>query len=114
VALGLAILVTGLGLALCISGRQAELITQGWIIVGFGALIGIACIRAVADRDASPERLTEYYDHPTQAGLIAALVWAVFFCADVYLTDENLLWRREDVEPVSPPVNEFASTPPVG
>ncbi len=78
VALAMAVLVTCLGLALCISGRQAELVTQGWIVVGFGALTGVACIRAVADRDALPKRLSEYYDHPTQAGLIAALIWAVF------------------------------------
>ena len=87
-ALCLAILVALVGLFLASTGRDTLLGSHGWIILVFGLILSFGLARTMTYQGPEPEELEgrrkEYYDTPTQAGIVLAMVWAIigFFVGD--------------------------------
>jgi len=81
-ALGLAVVVALAGLILAAAGRDTLIGSQGWIILLFGVVVSFGIVTALSDRGPDParlaDRLNEYYDTPTKAGIVLAMVWVVF------------------------------------
>ncbi len=81
-ALCLAIVVALVGLFLGSAGRNTLLGFHGWIILVFGVIVSFAIAGAMTHEAPDPERLAdrlnEYYDSPTRAGILLAMVWGVF------------------------------------
>ena len=65
------------GLAMAIAGRGDLLSTHGWLIFGLSLIAFFAAVRQFDRPEPSAERLSEYYDAPTRAGLILTLIWGV-------------------------------------
>ncbi|WP_245891930.1 MULTISPECIES: cytochrome-c oxidase, cbb3-type subunit I [Devosia] len=65
------------GLAMAIAGRGDLLSTHGWLIFGLSLLAFFAAVRQFDRPEPSAERLSEYYDAPTRAGLVLTLIWGV-------------------------------------
>ena len=65
------------GLAMAIAGRGDLLGTHGWLIFGLSLIALFAAVRQFDRPEPSAERLSEYYDAPTRAGLILTLIWGV-------------------------------------
>ncbi len=74
----LAGLVTLMGAALGIAGRNDLLGYHGLLIVVFGAVIMIALLRNLDAPEPEESRLSEYYDDPIRFGIVLTMVWAVF------------------------------------
>jgi len=81
-ALGLAILVVLAGLLLAAAGRDTVMGSHGWVVLLFGLALSFGIVRALSHPGLDPaglaERLKEYYDAPTRAGIVLAMVWVVF------------------------------------
>ena len=81
-ALGLAIFVALVGLFLASMGRDTLLGIHGWIILVFGLFVALAMVEIMTRGGPDPVELAKrrkaYYDSPSQAGIILAMVWAVF------------------------------------
>ncbi len=77
--LGIAILValTLAGLALAIAGRDDPVALHGFVVVVFALLLLFFVAGHYYDPEPSAERLAEYYDDPTRAGIVFAMAWAV-------------------------------------
>ncbi|MEQ8601652.1 MAG: cytochrome-c oxidase, cbb3-type subunit I [Devosia sp.] len=65
------------GLAMAIAGRGDLLSTHGWLIFGLSLIAFFAAVRQFDRPEPSAERLSEYYDAPTRAGLVLTLIWGV-------------------------------------
>ena len=74
----LAGLVTLMGAALGIAGRNDLLGYHGLLIVVFGAVIMIALLRNLDAPEPEESRLSEYYDDPIRFGIVLTMAWAVF------------------------------------
>ncbi|RXF70905.1 cytochrome-c oxidase, cbb3-type subunit I [Hansschlegelia zhihuaiae] len=65
------------GLALAVAGGQDLLAAHGWLTV-VCALAGLFyVISGYFEPEPSPERLARYYDEPTKAGVVIAMIWAI-------------------------------------
>ena len=66
------------GLAMAVAGRDDPLGTHGIIVL----LVSIAAVFAIMSGYDAPEpaveRLKDYYDAPSKAGILLAMVWVVF------------------------------------
>ncbi|WEX10820.1 cytochrome-c oxidase, cbb3-type subunit I [Chelativorans sp. AA-79] len=78
IGLVLAGLVTLMGAALGIAGRNDVLAYQGLLIVVFGALVMIALLRNLDAPEPYESRLAEYYDDPIRFGIVLTMLWAIF------------------------------------
>lgn len=78
IGLVLAGLVTLMGAALGIAGRNDVLGYQGLLIVIFGALVIIALLRKLDAPEPDESRLAEYYDDPIRFGIVLTMLWAIF------------------------------------
>ncbi|WP_265519321.1 cytochrome-c oxidase, cbb3-type subunit I [Nitratireductor luteus] len=78
IGLVLAGLVTLMGAALGIAGRNDVLGYQGLLIVVFGALVMIALLRNLDAPEPDESRLAEYYDDPIRFGIVLTMLWAIF------------------------------------
>uniref|UniRef100_Q11G35 cytochrome-c oxidase n=1 Tax=Chelativorans sp. (strain BNC1) TaxID=266779 RepID=Q11G35_CHESB len=78
VGLALAGLVTLMGAALGIAGRNDVLGYQGLLIVVFGALVMITLLRNLDAPEPDESRLAEYYDDPIRVGIVLTMLWAIF------------------------------------
>ena len=78
IGLWLAGLVTLMGAALGIAGRNDVLGYQGLLIVIFGAFVIIALLRNLDAPEPDESRLTEYYDDPIRTGIVLTMLWAIF------------------------------------
>ncbi len=66
------------GLAMIGAGRNDDALgTHGFIVLGVSLGLTFLVISRYFDPEPSQERLSEYYDDPTRAGIILAMVWAV-------------------------------------
>ncbi|WP_246727909.1 cytochrome-c oxidase, cbb3-type subunit I [Chelativorans sp. Marseille-P2723] len=74
----LAGIVTLMGAALGIAGRNDLLGYHGLLIVVFGAVVMIALLRNLDAPEPEESRLSEYYDDPIRFGIVLTMVWAVF------------------------------------
>jgi cytochrome c oxidase cbb3-type subunit 1 len=81
-ALGLAIVVALAGLFLASLGRDTFLGVHGWIILIFGLIASLGIVEIMTRGGPDPQVLAErrkaYYDMPSQAGIVLAMIWAVF------------------------------------
>jgi cytochrome c oxidase cbb3-type subunit 1 len=77
----LALVILGLlglcGLAMAVAGRHDPLGAHGFIVMAFCAGMAFVVIAGYYDPEPDPQRLSRYYDDPTKAGIILALIWAV-------------------------------------
>ena len=78
IGLVLAGLVTLMGAALGIAGRNDVLGYQGLLIVVFGALVMIALLRNLDAPEPDESRLADYYDDPIRFGIVLTMLWAIF------------------------------------
>ena len=78
IGLLLAGLVTLMGAALGILGRNDLLGYHGLLITIFGAVVMIALLRNIDAPEPSESRLSEYYDDPIRFGIVLTMIWAVF------------------------------------
>jgi len=78
VALVIAAVLAGLGLAMAVAGRHDPLGFHGALILGAGLAASFLVISGFYAGEPTDERLSSYYDTPTKAGIVLALVWAVF------------------------------------
>jgi len=76
-ALFASILVAIAGFALAAAGRQDPVGVQGFIILLSGLACMFAVIRGFFEPEPGNERLLQYYDEPTKAGIVLAMIWAV-------------------------------------
>ncbi|WP_323014121.1 cytochrome-c oxidase, cbb3-type subunit I [Devosia sp.] len=77
---GALILLGGLvliGLAMAIAGRNDLLGIHGGIVLAAGLWGFVVVMRQFDLPEPSAERLSEYYDAPTRAGLILTLIWGI-------------------------------------
>ena len=65
------------GMAMAVAGRADPIGTQGFIIVAFAVLVIATVANGYYLPEPSDDRLTEYYDDPTRAGIIIAMIWGV-------------------------------------
>src|SRR3546814_5158273 len=65
------------GMTMAIAGRADPIGTQGFIIVAFAVLVIATVANGYYLPEPSEDRLTEYYDDPTRAGIIIAMIWGV-------------------------------------
>ncbi len=65
------------GFALALAGRGDPVALHGLIIVGFAVLLLFFVGGHYFDPAPSADRLAEYYDDPTRAGIVFAMAWAV-------------------------------------
>ncbi|MBZ9656435.1 cytochrome-c oxidase, cbb3-type subunit I [Phyllobacterium lublinensis] len=65
------------GVAMAAGGRDDLIGTHGWVISLAGIAGAIALLRGYDAPDPSPDRLSEYYDDPSKAGIILTLIWGV-------------------------------------
>ena len=70
---GLAII----GLAFAVAGRGDPLAVHGYMILVVSIGLGFVVMSALFAPEPSQNRLSEYYDDPTRAGIILSLAWAV-------------------------------------
>ncbi|WP_196260145.1 cytochrome-c oxidase, cbb3-type subunit I [Pelagibacterium limicola] len=71
------LVLTGFGFAFAIGGRGDPLAAHGWIMILFG-LAGLFMMLRVWSAPNPPQSsYDEYFDAPTKAGIILALVWGV-------------------------------------
>ncbi|MDF3075268.1 MAG: cytochrome-c oxidase, cbb3-type subunit, partial [Alphaproteobacteria bacterium] len=78
IALIISIVLGAAGLALAAAGHEdAALQTHGFIILLSGVACAFAVMRGYYEPEPSRERLSQYYDEPTKAGIVLAMVWAV-------------------------------------
>ncbi len=77
-AIVLSIAVALCGLALAGAGQHGALGVHGLIIALAGILTVFAVLSGYFAPEPSEERLTRYYDDPSKAGVMLAMVWAVF------------------------------------
>ncbi|MGE0658153.1 MAG: cytochrome-c oxidase, cbb3-type subunit I [Reyranellaceae bacterium] len=78
IALVISILVAIAGLALGAAGRQdAALQAHGFLILLFGLACAFTVMRGYYEPEPDSDRLTQYYDEPTKAGIVLAMGWAV-------------------------------------
>ena len=76
ILVGLAFL--GLIMAAAGASRADPMQAHGFIILAFS--LGVLCVvlNGYFDPEPSPTRLTSYYDDPSKAGIVMAMLWAVF------------------------------------
>lgn len=65
------------GLALAIAGHADPLGVHGFIIFGASLVLIFVVIGRYYDPEPRTERLSEYYDDPTKAGIVLTMAWAV-------------------------------------
>jgi cytochrome c oxidase cbb3-type subunit 1 len=76
-ALFVSILVAIAGLVLAAVGHEDPMGAQGFIILLSGLACIFAVIRGFFEPEPGEERLSQYYDEPTKAGIVLAMAWAV-------------------------------------
>ncbi len=76
-ALFVSILVALAGVTMAAAGGQDLMGTQGFIILLCGLACTLAVIRGFFEPEPGAERLSQYYDEPTKAGIVLAMAWAV-------------------------------------
>lgn len=65
------------GLLMGAIGRNDLLGVHGFIVLAFSIALIFAVIGHYYDPEPSAERLSQYYDDPTRAGIVLAMIWAV-------------------------------------
>ncbi len=65
------------GLALAAAGRHDPMGAQGFIVLLFGLACIFTVIHGYSEPEPGKERLSQYYDEPTKAGIVLAMMWAV-------------------------------------
>ncbi|RYZ14789.1 MAG: cytochrome-c oxidase, cbb3-type subunit I [Alphaproteobacteria bacterium] len=78
IALYISMAVAVCGLALAIAGREDALLIHGLLILLFGLVCAYIVMYGYEERPPGSERLSLYYDEPIKAGIIFAMLWAVF------------------------------------
>jgi len=76
-ALSVSILVAIAGFLLAAAGGDDPMGAQGFIVVLFGLACTFAIIHGFFAPEPGAERLSQYYDEPTKAGIVLAMAWAV-------------------------------------
>ena len=66
-----------IGLMFAIVGRTDPIAIHGFLILAASAVLAFVVIFHYFDPEPAPERLTEYYDDPTKAGIVLTMAWAV-------------------------------------
>jgi cytochrome c oxidase cbb3-type subunit 1 len=84
VAVVLTILLAAAGILMARAGSADPLGTHGLIVIAFALVVAIFLIRGLDAPEPGPERLKQYYDDPSRAGVVLAMVWALigFFVGD--------------------------------
>jgi cytochrome c oxidase cbb3-type subunit 1 len=78
IALAISILVAVVGLAFVGASHQdTAMQVHGFIILLSGIACAFAIIRGYYEPEPSSERLSQYYDEPTKAGIVLAIIWGV-------------------------------------
>lgn len=77
-AIILSLMVMMIGLAMAVAGRDDPLGGQGFVVIIFSSIVIATVIHGYYLPEPSDERLTRYYDDPTKAGIILAMIWAIF------------------------------------
>jgi len=78
IALIISIAVAACGIALAAAGRGDALGMHGLLILLYAVFCVALVLSGIERPEPSPERLGEYYDAPTKAGILLAMCWAVF------------------------------------
>lgn len=76
-AIATLILLTVCGLVMAIAGRSDPLGGQGFVVMVFSIVVMSAVISGYYAPEPDQARLTQYYDDPTRAGIIFAMIWAM-------------------------------------
>jgi cytochrome c oxidase cbb3-type subunit I len=77
-AILISLVVAIVGLMLGIAGRDDPLGLQGLLIFLAGLMMIALIGRHYLAPEPSDERLSQYYDDPTRAGIVLAMIWVVF------------------------------------
>jgi cytochrome c oxidase cbb3-type subunit 1 len=77
-ALWISMAVSICGLALAIAGREDPLLIHGLLILLFGLVCSYIVMFGYEEKAPGTERFSLYYDEPIKAGVIFAMIWAVF------------------------------------
>ena len=79
-AMGVLILLAIIGMAMAAAGagRADPIETHGFIILLFSLAVMAVLLKGYFAPEPPAERLTAYYDDPIKAGIIIAMIWAVF------------------------------------
>src|SRR5262245_42884151 len=65
------------GLAFAAPGESDPISIHGLIVAGVSVALTFAVIRGYFEPEPPQDRLTEYFDDPTRAGIVLAMAWAV-------------------------------------
>ena len=66
------------GLAMAVAGRDDPLGTHGAIVLLASIAMAVAIMSGYDAPEPAAERLKDYYDAPSQAGILLAMAWVVF------------------------------------
>ena len=77
-ALWISMAVSICGMALAIAGRGDPLFIHGLLIVLFGLVCAYIVMFGYEEKAPGTERFSLYYDSPIKAGVVFAMIWAVF------------------------------------
>ena len=67
-----------IGLAMAAGGQDAQFSAHGAVVIVFCAAVFALVLRHVDAPEPSADRFASYYDDPSKAGVILAIVWAIF------------------------------------
>jgi len=70
-------LLTAIGLAMAIGGRDDLMGVHGWLVALLAGTGTFLVLRGLDGPEPPASRLTEYYDTPTKVGIILTLIWGV-------------------------------------
>ena len=65
------------GLTMGVVGRSDLLGVQGFIVLAFSVGMAFVVMSDFYSPEPDPKRLERYYDDPTKAGIVLAMIWAV-------------------------------------
>ena len=71
------LLLAAVGLAMAAGGRGDLLGTHGFVVLIFSVGVAFVVLAGYFEPEPAKDRLSSYYDDPTRAGIVLAMVWAV-------------------------------------
>ena len=78
VAMLILLALAGIGLTIAIGGRDDPIGVHGVLIVFYAIAGMLFVISGYFEPEPGSDRFDRYYDEPTKAGIILAMIWAAF------------------------------------
>src|SRR5262245_22784105 len=71
------LLMAAIGLIMAVAGRDNTLGAHGLIVMAMALAVAMLVLRKLGAPEPDPSQNAHYYDDPTKAGIVLAMIWAV-------------------------------------